>query len=84
MTHPLALQATLHSALLSFVIALTLICIALVPFVICADPGLARRIVPIDSLPVTRWPALLTRIGAACLVASFAVLLVGCYLILSA
>ncbi|CAB3690054.1 hypothetical protein LMG24238_03072 [Paraburkholderia sediminicola] len=70
-------------ALETFTVALALICVALVPFAIGRDPGLARRIVRMDSLPRPRWPNLLTRAGIACLLVSFALLLVGCYYIIT-
>ncbi|MEA3082319.1 MAG: hypothetical protein QOC89_16 [Paraburkholderia sp.] len=70
-------------ALESFAVALALFCVALVPFAIGRDPGLARRIVPMDTLPRARWPNLLTRVGVACLLMSFALLLAGCYYILA-
>jgi hypothetical protein len=38
--------------------------------------------VEIDTLPLARWPNLLTRVGIACLLVSFALLLAACYTIL--
>ena len=73
----------ISSALETFTVALALFCVALVPFAIGRDPGLARRIVRMDSLPRARWPNLLTRVGIACLLVSFALLLVGCYYIIA-
>ncbi|MFM0504433.1 hypothetical protein [Paraburkholderia caffeinilytica] len=70
-------------ALETFAVALALFCVALVPFAFVRDPGLARRIVQMDSLPRARWPNLLTRAGIACVLMSFALLLVGCYYILA-
>ncbi|NML98787.1 hypothetical protein HHL24_12620 [Paraburkholderia sp. RP-4-7] len=70
-------------ALKTFAVALALFCVALVPFAIARDPGLARRVVQMDNLPCARWPNLLTRAGMACLLMSFALLLVGCYYILA-
>ncbi|MFM0009322.1 hypothetical protein PQR46_05185 [Paraburkholderia sediminicola] len=70
-------------ALEAFAVALALFCVALVPFAIGRDPGLARRIVQMDSLPRARWPNLLTRAGMACALMSFALLLVGCYYIIA-
>jgi hypothetical protein len=64
-------------------VSLALICVALVPVVIRQDLGLARRVVQMDALRLARWPTLLTRVGAACLVASFALLVLGCYYILA-
>ena len=67
------------------VVALTLalLCMVLVPFVIHHDPGFSRRIVRMDGLPALRWPNLLTRVGMACLLASFALLVLACYYILA-
>ncbi|NPT61059.1 hypothetical protein [Paraburkholderia elongata] len=70
-------------ALQTFAVALAIFCVALMPFAIGRDPGLARRIVQMDSLPRPRWPNLLTRVGTACLLMSFALLLIGCYYILA-
>ncbi|MFM0737111.1 hypothetical protein PQQ51_07690 [Paraburkholderia xenovorans] len=63
-------------------ISLALLCIVLVPVAIRRDPGLARRVVRMDALPRARWPNLLTRVGVAFLLVSFALLLLGCYLML--
>ncbi|MFL9894476.1 hypothetical protein P0D71_25490 [Paraburkholderia sp. RL17-383-BIF-A] len=71
------------STLEIFAAALALLCLALVPVAIRRDPGLARRIVRMDALPRARWPNLLTRAGIACLLMSFAWLLVGCYYMLA-
>jgi hypothetical protein len=65
-----------------FVVILALVCVALVPVAIGRDSRLAPRIVEIDALPVARWPNLLTRVGIACLLVSFALLLAACYTIL--
>ncbi|WP_341314802.1 hypothetical protein WN982_05810 [Paraburkholderia sp. IMGN_8] len=70
-------------ALETFTVALALLCVALMPVAIRRDPGLARRIVRMDGFPRAHWPNLLRRVGTACLLASFALLLVGCYLILT-
>ncbi|CAE6707358.1 hypothetical protein [Paraburkholderia haematera] len=70
-------------ALETFTVALALFCVALVPFAIGRDPGLARRIVQMDKLPRARWPNLLTRVGIACVLVSFALLLAGCYYVLA-
>jgi hypothetical protein len=67
----------------TFAIALALFCVALVPFAISRDPGLARRVVQMDNLPRPHWPNLLTRVGAASLLVSFALLLAGCYYLLA-
>jgi hypothetical protein len=71
------------STLEIFAVALALLCLALVPVAIRRDPGLARRVVRMDALPRARWPNLLTRAGIACLLMSFAWLLVGCYYMLA-
>ncbi|WP_434106844.1 hypothetical protein [Paraburkholderia caffeinilytica] len=70
-------------ALETFAVTLALFCVALVPFAVSCDPGFARRIVQMDSLPRARWPNLLTRAGFGCLLMSFALLLAGCYCILA-
>ncbi|HYS64174.1 MAG TPA: hypothetical protein VEN30_10240 [Paraburkholderia sp.] len=67
----------------TLVVALALLCVALMPVSIRIDPGLARRIVQLDRLPGTRWPKLLTRAGLVCLLASFVLLLIACYYILA-
>lgn len=70
-------------ALETFTVVLALLCVALMPVAIRRDPGLARLIARMHGLPRARWPNLLTRVGTACLLASFALLLIGCYLILT-
>jgi len=70
-------------ALETVTVSVALFCVALVPFAIGRDPGLARCIVQMDSLPRARWPNLLTRAGMACVLMSFALLLVGCYYIIA-
>lgn len=83
--HPIpqsTLHPLLHSVLPPVLIVLALICAALVPFVARLDPDLGRRVVRMDALPSVGWPRVLTRIGAASLLGSFAVLLADCYLIL--
>jgi hypothetical protein len=66
-----------------FAVVVALICIALVPLAIRHDPGLARRVVQMDGIRLARWPNLLTRVGAACLLASFAMLVLLCYYLLA-
>ncbi|ANB73406.1 hypothetical protein AYM40_14310 [Paraburkholderia phytofirmans OLGA172] len=73
----------LSFALQTFAVALAIFCVALMPFAFSRNPGLARRIVQMDNLPCARWPNLLTRVGIACLLMSFALLLAGCYYILA-
>jgi hypothetical protein len=70
-------------ALEIMIVALALICVALMPAAIGRDHGLATRILEIDGLSVARWPDLLMRIGIVCLLASFALLLAVCYTMLS-
>jgi hypothetical protein len=36
-----------------------------------------------DALPRARWPNLLTRVGVACVLLSFALLLLACYYMLA-
>lgn len=71
---PLALQC--------FAVMLTLICIALVPFVIRHEPKPMPRIVSIAILPRCQWPGVLTRAGIVCLLVSFALLIAACCLLL--
>jgi hypothetical protein len=75
MNHFLALEVV--------ALTLALLCAVLVPFAIHNDPGFSRRIVPMDAIPPLRWPNLLTRVGAACLLGSFALLVLACYYILA-
>jgi hypothetical protein len=69
-------------ALKAFAVVLALFCIALVPFFIRRDPAPVRSIVHIEALPHPLWPSLLTRLGSATLVASFVLLVGGCYLLI--
>lgn len=69
-------------ALQFFALMLLLICMALVPFVMRRDPVPVRSIVQIDVLPRSQWPGTSMRVGLAGLIASFALLLAGCYLVL--
>jgi hypothetical protein len=70
-------------ALEIFAATLALLCMALVPVAIGHDSGLMRNIVRMDSVPVPRWPTLLTRAGVACLLVSFALLVGACYYLLA-
>ena len=70
-------------ALEIFAITLALLCVALVPVAIGHDTGLAPRLVRMDAVPAARWPSLLTRVGVACLLMSFALLVVACYFLLA-
>jgi hypothetical protein len=69
-------------ALKFFAIMLAILSIALVPFFMRGDPAPVRSIVQIDALPRPKWPGWMTRMGAATLLASFALLIGGCYLML--
>ncbi|CAH2786926.1 MAG: hypothetical protein CPDRYMAC_2507 [uncultured Paraburkholderia sp.] len=64
-------------------VALALVCLAMMPVTIRRDSGLSRRVVRMDNLPPMRWPNLLTRVGMACVLASFALLVFACYYILT-
>jgi hypothetical protein len=72
-----------HLFLQIVTVTVALVCMALVPVVIRRDPGLTRRVVRMDAIEVPRWPGLLTRIGAGCLLVSFAMLVLVCYFILA-
>ncbi|MEW9580945.1 hypothetical protein [Paraburkholderia sp. DGU8] len=72
----------LFLALQIMILALALVCVALMPGAAWRDHGLATRIVEIDGLSVARWPDLLMRIGIVGLLASFGLLLAVCYTIL--
>jgi hypothetical protein len=67
-------------ALKFFAITLAIFSIALVPFFIRRDPAPVRSIVYIEALPRPEWPSLMTRMGTATLLASFVLLVGGCYL----
>ncbi|SDG60378.1 hypothetical protein [Paraburkholderia phenazinium] len=69
-------------ALKSFSVVLALFCIALVPFFVRRDPAPVHSIVHIEALPRPEWPSLLTRMGSATLLASFVLLVGGCYLLI--
>ncbi|CAH2891743.1 MAG: FIG00455022: hypothetical protein [uncultured Paraburkholderia sp.] len=73
----------LSVALQIFAVALALLCVALVPVAIRRDPGLARPIVRIDGFRRPRWPNVVTRVGVACLLVSFVLLLSACYCMLA-
>jgi hypothetical protein len=70
-------------ALRFFVFMLTLICIALVPFIARRDPAPVAHIVRIDALPCAQWPGRVTRAGVVCLLASFVLLLALCEFLLA-
>jgi hypothetical protein len=67
-------------ALKFFAITLAIFSIALVPFFIRRDPAPVRSVVHIEALPRPEWPSLMTRMGTATLLASFVLLVGGCYL----
>ena len=72
----------IYLSLETLAVALALLCVTLAPISIRIDPGFARRIVRLDGLPHAHWPKLMMRAGTACLLLSFALLLVVCYYIL--
>ncbi|MEM5371676.1 hypothetical protein V4C53_37410 [Paraburkholderia azotifigens] len=73
----------LSFALQFFAAMLTLICITLTAIVMRVDPAPTPAIVRIRGLRRSRWPCVLTRAGLACLLASFVLLIAGCYLLLT-
>lgn len=72
-----------HLILQIVTVAVALLCMVLVPVVIRSDPGLMRRVVRMDAIEIPRWPGLLMRFGAGCLLVSFAMLVLVCYFILA-
>ncbi|HWT38961.1 MAG TPA: hypothetical protein VN289_21925 [Paraburkholderia sp.] len=73
----------LSFALQFFAALLTLICITLTPIVMRVDPAPTPTILRIHGVRRSRWPCMLTRAGLACLLASFVLLIAGCYLLLT-
>ncbi|MEI6001683.1 hypothetical protein H3V53_32330 [Paraburkholderia bengalensis] len=73
----------LSLALQFFAAMLSLICVILVGIVIRFDPAPMPTIVRIHGVRRSRWPCMLTRAGLMCVLASFVVLLVSCYLLLT-
>jgi len=69
-----------RSQVFSFV--LVLFCIALVPFFVRRDPAPVPSIVSIKALPRPKWPSVVTRAGTVTLLASFVLLVGGCYLLI--
>ncbi|MGA7778566.1 MAG: hypothetical protein WCA85_12780 [Paraburkholderia sp.] len=69
-------------ALKFFAIMLAILSIALVPFFMRRDPAPVRSLVQIEALPRPEWPSLMTRMGTATLLASFVLLVGGCYLLI--
>jgi hypothetical protein len=70
-------------ALKFFAVVLALLSIALVPFFVRHDPAPVRSIVRIEALPRPQWPSLMTRVGSAPMLASFVLLIGGCYLLIN-
>ena len=73
----------LSFALKAFSVVLVLFCIALMPFFVRRDPAPVHSVVSIEALPRSQWPSLITRMGAVTLLASFVLLIGGCYLLLN-
>jgi uncharacterized membrane protein len=73
----------LSFALQFFAAMLTLICVALSIVVVRLDPTPMHTIVRIHGMRRARWPARVTRAGLVCVLASFAVLVGCCYLLLT-
>jgi hypothetical protein len=70
-------------ALKFFSFMLALFCIALVPFFVRRDPAPVPSIISLEALPRPSWPSLFTRAGTVTLLASFVLLIGGCYLLIS-
>lgn len=70
-------------ALKSFAVILAIFSVALVPFFVRRDPAPVRSIVRIEALPQPTWPGVMTRVGSATLLASFVLLVGGCYLLIN-
>lgn len=73
----------LSFALKSFAVVLAIFSVALVPFFVRRDPAPVPSIVRIEPLPHPQWPAVMTRVGTVTLLASFVLLIGGCYLLLN-
>lgn len=73
----------LSFALQFFTAMLILICVALSAVVMRADPAPTPTIVRIRGMRRSKWPCVVTRAGLTCLLASFVLLLGGCYLLLT-
>jgi hypothetical protein len=69
-------------ALKLFAVMLAILSISLVPFFMYRDPAPVRSVVRIEALPRPQWPGLITRMGSATLLASFVLLIGGCYLLI--
>jgi hypothetical protein len=72
----------LSFALQFFAAMLTLMCITLGAIIMRRDPAPMPTIVRIEGMRRSAWPSVVTRAGLACLLASFALLVGGCYLLL--
>jgi hypothetical protein len=75
----------LSFALQFFAAMLTLICVVLSVVVVRLDPTPMPMIVRVHGggMRRSKWPARLTRAGLVCVLASFAVLIGCCYLLLT-
>lgn len=73
----------LSFALKAFSVILVLFCIALMPFFVRRDPAPVHSVVSAEALPRAQWPGVITRMGAVTLLASFVLLIGGCYLLLN-
>ncbi|MEM5435404.1 hypothetical protein [Paraburkholderia diazotrophica] len=66
-----------------FAAMLALICVALGIILMRIDPAPMPTIVRIHGMRRSKWPCVVTRAGLVCLLASFALLVGGCYLLLT-
>ncbi|MBP0593187.1 hypothetical protein J8I87_26425 [Paraburkholderia sp. LEh10] len=73
----------LSFALQFFTAMLMLICVVLGAIVMRLDPVPTPTIARVHGMRRSKWPCVLTRVGLACLLASFALMLGGCYLLLT-
>ncbi|WP_144156711.1 hypothetical protein [Paraburkholderia sp. BCC1885] len=73
----------LSFALKFFSFVLVLFCIALMPFLVRRDPAPVPSIVSLSALPRPKWPGVVTRMGVVTLLASFVLLIGGCYLLIN-
>jgi hypothetical protein len=73
----------LSFALQFFAAMLSLICVALGAVVVRIGPMPMPAVMLVHGMRRSRWPHLLTRAGLTCLLASFVVLIAGCYLLLT-
>jgi hypothetical protein len=68
-------------ALRFFVVMLTVLSVVLATLMMRPDPVPVRSIVRIDALPRLQWTSILVHTGAACLIASFVLILMICDLL---